>query len=96
MRKPISCVRSLSGLAPHGLDAVEQKVTAIEQRDREQIDQADAHDSTAVRLSSGTKPSAGHLPRNLGDADRAAQLVGRFAAHDHIAADNDSVREMMK
>src|SRR5262249_46023338 len=62
--------------AADGLDPVEQKVTAIEQRDGEQIQQPDRHGQYRREMNQLIKTQACNLPRDAGDLDHAADLVG--------------------
>ena len=72
---------------PERLDSVEQKVTAIEQRDRKQVEETDRDRKHRQQDGSArTNPRSRDLAGYLGDADRATELVGRFAA-DHDAGD---------
>ena len=66
--------------AANRLDSIEQKVTAIEQRDREQVQQANRNRKHGGEMDQRRKSGGRHLARNLGDADRPAELVGRLAA----------------
>ena len=66
--------------AANRLNSIEQKVTAIEQRDREQVQQPDRDRQHGGQVDQGHKASGRHLARNLRDADRPAELVGRFPA----------------
>ena len=85
MRKPTSWARSDSGRPRERLDDVEQKVTAIEQRNRKQIEQPDRDRQHRGEMDQRHEARGRHLARHLGDADRAAELVGRFAAGDDAA-----------
>src|SRR4051794_15317971 len=71
------------GAAAQRLDSVEQKVPAIEQRDREQVDQADRHREHGDEADEAGGAAEGRdLARYLRDADRSRELVRRFAADD--------------
>jgi hypothetical protein len=65
--------------ASHCFDRIEQKMTAIEQRDREQIQQPDRYREHADEMDQGDEADLRHLTRNLRDPGRAAELVGLFA-----------------
>src|SRR5271156_4740249 len=69
----------------NALDNIEQKVTAIEQRDREQVKKPDRYREDGGKLDERNKTETRNLPRHLRDADRAALLVGRFATGDDAA-----------
>src|SRR5690242_16200183 len=68
------------GPSPQRLDSIEQKVTAVEHGNREQIEQADRYRQHRGQVNKGDEAGRGHLAGNLGDADRPAELVGRLAA----------------
>ena len=65
--------------APGGLDPVEQKVTAIEQRDREQVQKPDRHRQHGRQMQDRHEAQRRDLTGNLRDPDRPAELVGAFA-----------------
>ena len=67
------------------LDDIEQKVTAIEQRDREEVQKPDRYRQNGRQLDERNKTETRHLSRHLGDPDRTAQLVRGFAAGDYAA-----------
>src|SRR4051794_21764200 len=72
--------------AAHGLDGVEQQVAAVEKRDREQVDEADRDREHRHEADEPAEaPQMRHLPRNLGDPDRARELIGRFPPDDELA-----------
>src|SRR5580693_9088020 len=71
--------------AAQGLDQIEQKVTAIEQRDREQVQKPDRHRQHGRQMNERDKAGGRHLAGHLGNPDRAAELVGRLAADDDAA-----------
>ena len=65
--------------AADALDSIEQKVTAIQQRDGKQVEEADRYRQARRKLHQGQEADAGHLAGHLGDADRTTQLVGGLA-----------------
>ena len=71
--------------AANRLDSIEQKVTAIEQRDREQVQQADRDRQHRGQMDKRGEARARHLAGHLGDADRTAELIGRFPSGEHAA-----------
>src|SRR6266852_4565302 len=72
-------------LSPDHLDSVEQKMTAIEQRHRKQVEQADRYRDHGGKADQGRKTLARDLPRDLGDSNRSAELIGGLAADEHPA-----------
>ena len=84
IRNPTSWARSESGRPAHRLDQVEQKVTAIEKRHREQVQKADRDRDYPDKIDQRTPSELGHLAGNPGDADRSADLIGRLAADEHV------------
>src|SRR5262245_58311032 len=71
-------------LSPHRLNQIEQKVAAIEQRDRKKIDKPDAHQQPRRQIEQSNKADAGDLAGAPRDPDGTTELIGRFPAHDHI------------
>src|SRR5580704_5341920 len=71
--------------AAQGFDQIEQKVTAIEQRYREQVQKPDRDRQHGRQMNERDEARGGHLARHLGNPDRAAELVGRLAADDDAA-----------
>ena len=84
MRKPISCVLSLKGLPRIASIPIEQQMTTIEHRDREEIDQPDTHRNDGGEIEQSEESRRRHLPRHLRDSDGPAKLVGGFAASNHV------------
>ena len=58
------------------LDRVEQKVTSVEQRNREQIEEADRHRQHGGEVNQRRKTHGRNLSGYLRDPNRAAKLVG--------------------
>ena len=71
--------------APDRLNRVEQKVTAIEQRHREQVQQPDRNRQHGRQMQHRHEAKRGDLAGNLRDPDRPAELVGAFAAGEQAA-----------
>jgi len=61
--------------AAQRLNGIEQKVTAIEQWDRKQVQSPIDTEKHSGEMNKGDEPYRCHLPRHLGDPDRAAELV---------------------
>ena len=61
IRNPISCARSDKRPPADGLDGVEQKMTAIEQRDRKQVQQPDRYREHGGKMHQGRKADRGDL-----------------------------------
>src|SRR5262249_49747626 len=72
--------------SPDRFDSIEQQVTAIEQRHRKQIEQADRYRDHRGKADQGWKTFARDLSRDLGDSDRSAELIGRLPADEYPAA----------
>src|SRR5215470_11100719 len=72
-------------LSPDRLDCVEQEVTAIEQRHRKQVEQADRYRDHRGKADQRRKAFARDLPRDLRDSNRSAELIGGLAADEHPA-----------
>src|SRR5688572_18878933 len=74
------------GTANRRLDRIEQKVTPIEQGNREQVDEADRDRQHRDKADERRDPAhCGDLPGDLSDPDRARQLVRRLAPDDQLA-----------
>ena len=71
--------------AANRLDRVEQKVTAVEQRHRKQVQQANRDREHGSQVNQRGKADSGDLPRYLGDPQRTADLVGGFPAGEDAA-----------
>ena len=69
------------------LEREEQKVPAIQDRNREQIDQPNADRKQSGKIDQRHEAERCHLSGDLGNADRTAELVGRFAAGYHAEID---------
>src|SRR5262249_19027229 len=63
----------------NGFDCIEQKVTAIEQWDRKQVQKPDRNRQHSRQMHQRGKANRRDLPGNLGNSDGAAELVGRLA-----------------
>src|SRR4030088_903729 len=77
------------GAATEGLNGVEQKVAAVEQRDRKQVQKPDRSRQEGREMqqldkcgaeSAVVEPTGPGIAGNLGDFDGTAELIGRFAA----------------
>src|SRR5262249_28224349 len=66
-------------------DAVKQKMTAIEQRDRKQVEQADRDRQHRRQLQEREHADREDLAGYLGNPDWTADLIGGLAAHEHPA-----------
>ena len=62
-------------LTPHRLDRVEQKVTAVEQRNREQVQQTYRDRKDGRKVHQRDKTDGRDLSRNLRDPDRRDAVV---------------------
>src|ERR1700685_703081 len=62
---------------------IEQKVTAIEERDGKEVQKPDGNREHGRELNERDEAEAGDLSRHLRDANRAAELTGRFTAAQH-------------
>src|SRR4051794_16703683 len=71
--------------SPQRLETVEQKVPAVEQWHREEIDQPEVDRQPGQEPEHVGNPALGRLAGHLSDADRAAELVGRARAGDDLA-----------
>jgi len=69
-----------AGLAANGLDHIEQKVAAIEQRHRKQVQQTDRYRYRRRKLQQRGKAHTRDLTGDLGDHQRATQLIRRRPA----------------
>src|SRR5271168_179716 len=72
------------GSPAYRFDEIEQKMTSIEQRNREQVQQADRDGDHADEVQPRTKSQFGDLSGYAEDTDRAANLVGRLAPNEHV------------
>ena len=63
-------------LSANRLHRIEQKVSAIQKRHRKQVQQADGNREDGRKVNQGRKADGGHLAGDLGDPDRAADLIG--------------------
>ena len=66
------------GLAANRLHRIVEKMAAIEERDRKEVQQADRNRQNCGKVEQGPKADLGHRPRHLGDPDRSRQLIGGF------------------
>src|SRR5690242_9632803 len=71
--------------AANRLDRVEQKVTAIEQRYREQVQEANRDREHGCEMDQGRKASRRHLAGNLRDPYRPTELIGRLPSNKDAA-----------
>ena len=60
------------------LDQIEQKVAAIEKRDREQVQKPDRDRQNRREIEDRAKTQGCDLPRDLGDPDRARRAGRRI------------------
>src|SRR5712691_6137235 len=67
------------------LEAVEQKMTAVEQRDREQVEQADRDRDRRRPADENVETEPGCLARHHRNTDRPAELIRGLEADDHAA-----------
>jgi hypothetical protein len=81
MRKPTSWARFPTADGPRTPSiTIEQKVTAIEQRDGKQVQEPDRNRQHGRQLNERDEAEARDLPRHLRDANRSAELAGRLTA----------------
>src|SRR6476659_5046523 len=71
--------------AAHRFNPVEQKVTAIEERNGKEIEQPDRDRKHRGQVKKRDEAHRRHLSRHLRDADRAAELVCGLAPDDNAA-----------
>ena len=72
-------------LSANRLHRIEQKVSAIQKRHRKQVQQADGNREDGRKVNQGRKADGGHLAGDLGDPDRAADLIGILPAGENSA-----------
>src|SRR5262245_20046977 len=73
------------GTPANRLDSVEQKVTAIQERYREEVEKPDRNRKHRRQVNQIGESERSDLPRDLRDANRPAQLIGRLMANDDPA-----------
>ncbi len=73
------------GLAANHLHSIIEKMTAIEERNREEVQHSDRNRQNCGKVEQRRKADLGHRPGHLGDPDRSRQLMGWTCLPGHQA-----------